>query len=180
MQTQQKTQSVELRKTLPLCFSSPSHYLICYCGYTVNFHLRLSRAVSVNSVCFHRKHCSMKILTQDIGVHASSCLTATYDMFCFCQPAIPTVLVNKTWLLSCFWCQCLVLFLFQFTICCCWVVLWNIPVFFFFLLLQCRKHIRALWLRDDKERQPNSELGKNLSEHVQYVDRCRCVFVCLY
>lgn len=75
MQTQQKTQSVKLRKT----FSSPSHYLICYGGYTVNFHLCLSGALLVlfslilwsvilwyNQIlcCFHQKHCSMKILTQ--------------------------------------------------------------------------------------------------------------------
>lgn len=174
MQTQQKTQSVKLRKN-SLCFSFPSHYLICYCGYTINFHLCLSRAVfSLDTLLFPSK----TLQYEDIDSGASNCLTATYDMFCFCQPAIPTVSVNKTWLLICLGCQCLV---FIFIICCCWVVLWDIPAFlFFFFFTSMPKHIRALWLRDDKERQPNSEVGKNLSEHVQYVDRCRCVFVCLY
>lgn len=40
----------------------------------------------------------------DTGVPDSNCLTATYDMFCFCQPAIPNVLVNKTWLFGFFLC----------------------------------------------------------------------------
>lgn len=56
-----------------------------------------------------------------------------------------------------------------------WGVFWF--CFFFTLVL---KDIRALWLRNNKQRQPNSEVGKYLSEHVQYVDRCKCVFICLY
>lgn len=50
MQTLQKTVSQTPQNSPSLCFSSPSHYLICHCGNTINFHPCFSGAVLFSSV----------------------------------------------------------------------------------------------------------------------------------
>lgn len=95
MQTQQKTQSVKLRKSSPsLCFFSPSHYLICYCGYTINFPLCLSGSSFIQFIFVLRmmSFCSKSLQSEriDSGVHHSN----GHIWYLLFLPAIPPASMN--------------------------------------------------------------------------------------
>lgn len=95
MQTQQKTQSVKLRKSSPsLCFFSPSHYLICYCGYTINFPLCLSGSSFIQFIFVLRimsfRSKSLQSERIDSGVHDSN----SHIWYLLFLPAISPVSMN--------------------------------------------------------------------------------------
>lgn len=74
--------SVKVHRTLPLCFSPPSHYLICYCGHAINF---LSVAVLFNSVqpaCYVASIKALQYEHIDSGVNDSEYrLETRYSVF---------------------------------------------------------------------------------------------------